>query len=195
MQCERWHEVISARMDGEASPIEVEALLAHLEDCTSCRSYQGRARQLARLTRVTLAEPIPDLSARILARLAPTPAPNRFRQWLRAALAAVGVVQLALALPGLGGHLAGAHIVHELSAWNLGLGLGFLLVAWQPVRALGLLPVVACVSFVLVLTAGEDLLTGAAHMHAESKHFVALVGLVLLWLVGRGVRGYRQVRG
>lgn len=195
MECERWREIVSAGLDGEATALELGALDAHLSECPACRRYSGLARRLTRVTRVTVAEPVPDLSARILTRLGPAPATSSTRRGLRVALAVVGAVQLALALPGLGLHLTAAHTLHELSAWNLGLGVGFLLVAWQPVRALGLLPVVACVSVILLLTAGLDVETGSAAMHAESKHVVALTGLVLLWLVGRGVRGYRVIGG
>lgn len=40
MSCESHREVLSAMLDGEADPSEVEACLRHLESCPACERYR-----------------------------------------------------------------------------------------------------------------------------------------------------------
>lgn len=37
MACTKFHRIISAYVDGEASALEVEALMSHVENCDGCR--------------------------------------------------------------------------------------------------------------------------------------------------------------
>lgn len=195
MDCARCREAISAGLDGEVDAVETAAADAHLASCPACTGFATDATRVNRRLRVQLAAEVPDLSAQILARLGPAPAPSRWRLALRGGLAAVAVVQLVLAIPPLLGLDAHLHVGRELASWHLALGVGFLLVAWQPVRALGLFPFVSVAAAALLLTATVDVAGGHASAVTEARHLVELAGLVLLWSVARGVTGWRRAGG
>ena len=51
MSCDAYRETLSAMLDGEAAPSEVEACLEHLESCSACARYRDElaaARALLR---------------------------------------------------------------------------------------------------------------------------------------------------
>jgi predicted anti-sigma-YlaC factor YlaD len=116
----------------------------------------------------------------------------------RAALAAVGVVQILLgaaALVGLVGHgdsspmLGGAdmaHMGHETAAWNLALGAAFLAGARWTRHLAGLLPVLGVFIIVLAVLSGLDLAAGRVEPDRVVGHAVLLVGFALAVAVARG---------
>jgi predicted anti-sigma-YlaC factor YlaD len=144
---------------------------------------------------VRAAEWGPDLTAPILARITAEikPARSDRRRDLRVALVVVALLQLALAVPALllgsdGG--APVHVARELGSFDAALAVGFLVAAWQPARAFGLLPVAAALVAFLAGTAVLDVAAGHAPAMAESHHLLDLVGLALVWLLTRaGVPG------
>lgn len=69
MRCESAAELISAQLDGELSDVESDALAAHIRRCPYCRRRADELTALHRRLRLRAAEPVPDLSGRILASL------------------------------------------------------------------------------------------------------------------------------
>jgi predicted anti-sigma-YlaC factor YlaD len=109
-------------------------------------------------------------------------------EW-RAVLAVTALTQLVLAWPGEflhGGH-ASAHLAHELSAWDIGLAVGFLFVAWRPARAWGMLPLVAVLVGCMTVTSAVDAASGHALLGREFVHALAVVGLGCTWMLARRV--------
>jgi predicted anti-sigma-YlaC factor YlaD len=188
MRCDQAHEAISARLDGELPPLEDAALDAHLESCPACQRHARALAGLHRSLRVRPADPVPDLTAPILAATAGqlpdrpvAPAPV---EWARYGLFTVALSQLLLALPMLvlGGDAGSAlHTTRELGAFALALAVGMLVVAWQPRRAGGLLPMAAALAAGLVITGVADMVSGHSPVVAEAPHLLELVGVLLLW--------------
>ena len=194
MDCQLYREAFSASLDGAASPLEVEGVEAHLRLCPGCRGWAEQAARVTRLSRVGPADEVPDLTARIMAALPPAPrgpASARARRPApssavpRVALLLVALAQLAIAVPDLLGNDAGApvHIAREQGSWALALAFGFLLAAWRPVRAGGLLPVVGVLVGCLAVTTTFDVLAGRTVASGEAPHVLTLLGLALLWVL------------
>jgi predicted anti-sigma-YlaC factor YlaD len=126
--------------------------------------------------------------------------PGVERTWydpLRVGLALLAVLKLAFSLPALvGGSMGGAgiHVAHESGSFDVAVAIGLLLVAWQPWRAGGLLPVVATLAACLLATALVDVAAGREQLSAELHHGSDLLGLGLLWMVARLARRTAVVR-
>lgn len=186
MQCEQFQDALSARLDGEAPPpgLDDAAVDAHVETCATCSAFAAGAATQHRALRVRPAEPVPDLTNAILAALPPSARPQPVREWARYALFAVAATQLLLALPAvLLGEDPGAsiHVARELGSFDVALGIGLLWAAWQPRRALGLLPMVVALAGAMLVTAVLDVTRGEAPALGEAHHLLDLAGLVLLW--------------
>jgi predicted anti-sigma-YlaC factor YlaD len=195
MRCDLAHEAISARLDGELPPLEDAALDAHLEGCVACQSHARALAGLHRSLRIRPAEPVPDLTGAIMAatadrlpdRVTAPTAPADARpplEWARYALFTVAFTQLVLALPMLvlGTDEGSAlHTTRELGAFGLALAVGMLVVAWQPQRAAGLLPMAVALAAGLTVTAVADMVTGHSPIIGEAPHLLELVGVLLLW--------------
>jgi len=188
MDCTHARTAISARLDGEdQSSSAASALDAHLRTCADCSAFLASASSLHRRLRVRPAEPVPDLSASIVAAI--EPADDGRVAGLRAGLAAVAVVQILIALPALIlGDDAGlpAHTARHLGSFAVALGIGFLVAAWRPERVAGVLPLTAALVLCLLLTSGIDVASARAGALSElGGHATELVGLGLLWLLAR----------
>lgn len=193
MRCDTIREALSARLDGEDPGLDTEVLDVHLGTCVACRAWVGELTALHRLVRVREAEPVPDLTAAILAAvpaLDPGPTAARWRaepvNSARWALFTVALTQLVLAGPALLlGEDPGAtvHVARELGAFDVALAVGLLVAAWQPARAWGLLPLVASLALVLGGTAILDVLQGRAGSLGEAHHLLDLAGVAFLWRV------------
>src|SRR6266540_2534650 len=93
VRCERVQLAWSERMDGGHPPVAVaEALDTHLETCPQCRAYADGAQRVRELARFTLLEPVPDLIAPIMQRVALEAAPGRARP-ARSRLRSVGAAE------------------------------------------------------------------------------------------------------
>ena len=188
MRCERCRDAISAQLDGEPTGVPDDELVRHLGACAACQAFARDAEALHRAVRVHAAEPVPDLSAAILAR-APRPTATR-REAARYVLLAVALTQLVVALPALVlGHDPGAstHVAREMGSFDVALGFGLLVAAWQPARAAGLLPFAAALAGTLMVTAALDVVDGRVPLGGESHHVLDVVGLVALWMLSRPV--------
>jgi predicted anti-sigma-YlaC factor YlaD len=191
MRCDLVHEALSARLDDELPEMEAAAVDAHLAGCQSCQGYARALGDLHRAWRVRPAEAVPDLTAAVMAATAdrlPDPRPRPTIEWVRYGVFAVGLTQLLLALPlmllGPEGD-APLHSGRELGAFGVALSVGMLVVAWQPQRAGGLLPVALALSAGMLVTAVADILSGHSPVLGEAHHVLELVGVVLLWRLTR----------
>ena len=197
MDCTACREAISARLDDETMAADAGLVEGHLAGCAACRAYLEAARGLQRRLRSRPAEPAPDLTAPILARIGEADADRQqqaSRREVRGGLVLVGVVALLLALPALVlGDDAGAsvHVARELGSFHLALAVGFLVVAWRPGRAAGLLPVVAVLAACLTVTGVVDVAAGRTPVVTETHHLLDLLGLGLVWLLADPTRRSR----
>ena len=176
MDCEACRDVVSAQLDGEASPVEVAAAELHLATCTACATYQASVARLHRTVRVAAAEPVPDLSGAILAAHPPTAGRGGadVGVW-RVGLALVALAQVVAAIA----HLGGDHIVRDQASWEAALAAGYAWAAWRPARAAGLLPVAAVLTILLLVNGGLALAGAGTH------HLLAPLGLLFLVLATR----------
>jgi predicted anti-sigma-YlaC factor YlaD len=193
MRCDRSHELISAILDGEGAGSD-DDLSAHLDGCTACQAWAEQARALHRSLRLQTAPRVPDLTAAILngprAEGHRRPSPTRrlpSLAVLRAALGAIATTQLVLAAPELLARAAEhGHATRHLGAWDVAFAVGLLVVAAQPWRARGLLPMAGAVAGVMVLTGVIDAMSGGTPGMAEATHLLEVCGLALLWAIARG---------
>jgi predicted anti-sigma-YlaC factor YlaD len=208
MRCDRCRELVSARLDGEAGDtgdVPEGAVDAHLAGCPDCRAFADRAAMVTRLARTGPAETGPDLTDAVVTAsrsLRPVVRRRRAGTAVRSGLALVGAGQLALAVAAVAGasgtdhdamHVGGAsvtHAVHETSAWNLAIGIGFLAVAWAGGRLVaGLLPVTGAFVGVLAVLSALDLVAGRVEPDRLATHALVLVGFLLLLLHRRVLGG------
>jgi predicted anti-sigma-YlaC factor YlaD len=157
----------------------------HLATCPYCARWVAEATRLSRLARVGR-EDTPDLADRILAEVAlPAARVRRRRRLAQLGLAAVGLVQIAIAVPALFGTTIDmamvTHAAHESAAWNVALGAAFLATAFAPRRAAGLLPLLVAFVGVLVVLSARDLASGAVELGRLATHLGAVAGLVLVY--------------
>ncbi|MGI8666525.1 MAG: zf-HC2 domain-containing protein [Jatrophihabitans sp.] len=193
MNCARYRESASARLDGEPLGMPATALASHLAICLDCAAWLSEAERAGRALRISGTTP-PDLSEQILRRVVlPAARLAGRRRWLRAGLIALGFVQWALSMPALFGQnigmhapmAMGAHAAHESAAWNLAMGASFLAVAVKPARATGALPILATFVSVLAVLSVPDLLAGAVEAARLASHAGVVAGLVLFALMSR----------
>jgi predicted anti-sigma-YlaC factor YlaD len=195
VDCQTWREAISAEIDGEDPGLAAAGLEGHLAECPECRSWQTEAIRVTRSARLRPAEPVPDLTARIMGAVEMEPVrARRDATVLRRADAAPAVIRLTLALiaaaqiliaiPALVGSDLGAtiHVAHEQGAWGLALAAALGAAAWRPSRAAGLLPLLAVFVVCMSVLTVTDIIAGRVAPTAELPHLMAAVGLLLLWL-------------
>jgi predicted anti-sigma-YlaC factor YlaD len=203
MRCDLAREALSAQLDDELTPLEEDALASHLRGCDACQSHARDLGALHRGLRVRTADPVPDLTRTIMATAAPhLPDPHATRRrrttgpaptaatarWARAGLLVVALGQLLLALPEFAGHSHAGHAAHttrDLGAFGVALAVGMLVVAWQPHRASGLLPMTFALTSALTVTGLIDVVLGHSGRWGQAPHFLELLGLVLLWYLSR----------
>ncbi|WP_433531096.1 zf-HC2 domain-containing protein [Micromonospora sp. CA-263727] len=218
MGCEQWREILSAQLDGEATPEEQGTVAVHLETCAGCRGWLDAAALVTRRARTQVVTALPDLTEAILAA-APPPRPRRWRallaavtpragRWraltagratlvtgLRAALGLLGAVQLVLGLAqvGRGGvaehlHASGQHLWHESAAWNVAVGAGFLFVALRRTPPSGLLPMLSAFVVTLVLLSVNDLVASQVAVERLVSHGFLVVGYLITVLLAQSMR-------
>jgi predicted anti-sigma-YlaC factor YlaD len=189
--CAAVREAVSARLDGEASPLEPGAVERHLAGCADCRRFRAGAAAVDRRTRVCEAGEVPDLATSIVAALAPDGAGRGRRvRDLRGVVALAGLAQLVVGAALLAGLLdTGGHLGRDLGAFEVALGVGFLYAAWQPHRAAGVLPMAAVVAGTVLVGSTLDLVAGRATLLMELPHLSELVGVAALWALYRRLPG------
>jgi predicted anti-sigma-YlaC factor YlaD len=185
MRCDECREAISAQLDDEEAGAPVAEVDAHVASCADCSRFALTAAELHRAVRVRAAESVPDLSTAILAK---APRPGAHREWARYVLLTVALTQLVLALPALFlGHDPGAstHVARELGSFDVALAIGWLVAAWRPARAVGLLPFAAALAGTLMVTAALDVADGRVSVLGEAHHVLDVIGLLVLWILSR----------
>jgi predicted anti-sigma-YlaC factor YlaD len=184
--CEQWQDAMSARLDGEDPGTTDTALDAHLAACARCREFAAAAGALDLMMGAAPAAVVPERSADIVAAVR---AERRSEAWVasqyvvpRVALGLVGVMQLVTPMPFLWSP-TGAHTMRDLAAFELALGVGFIVAAVRPATAPGLLPTAAALVVVLSVVVIGDIAGGRTVAAAESVHFTELIGVALLRLL------------
>lgn len=176
MDCTTHREILSAGLDGEATALEQAAADRHVATCAACTAWLDEAAGVTRAARLRPAEPLPDLTAAILARSPAAPAPDGLPV-ARIGLALVALAQVLVSQDGL---FDATHLGREQGAWELALAIGFATAAWQPRRAAGLVPLVGALVIGLLVTASFDAADGSVGVLAEGHHLLPIVGLALL---------------
>ncbi len=137
--------------------------------------------------------PPPELADQVIARLAvPQMGPG---QWVRYALGVVAASLVVLNLPLLIGLADGDHQSRHLGTFGVALGIGLLWAAWQPERAVGLVPLAGALAVTTLAAAAIDLGSGRTAAVAEASHVLELVGLGLLWFLSGGPHRILHRRG
>lgn len=199
VNCERIREALSARLDGEAVELPDHVIDDHVAGCLECAAWQQEATAL--LARPATTAPAPDLVGPVLAAVradeAHRAARRRRATATRIALALIALVQLALSGPGLilgHDHTAPIHVAHEVGSFDAALALGLLLAAIRPRLASGMLPLVAAITGLLLLTAGSDVAAGRTSAFTESPHLLDLAGGLLLLRLATTSGGWTGLR-
>ncbi len=201
MDCDRYREELSARMDGELTLLPAGQIDDHVEDCPACRDWAAAAVALTRRLRVREVSAGADLSGPILraAEAArPAPVPGRAGALLRADLGLVGFGQLALGLAQLFGSAhegmamapvtAVDHLFNESTAWNIAVAIGLLAAAVWPRLARGFLPALGVFVLVLTIVSITDITSRQVTAARLGTHIFLVIGLLLLFLVDRTAR-------
>jgi predicted anti-sigma-YlaC factor YlaD len=184
MHCERCREALSALIDGEEAGVDPHLVDEHLTSCVACRTYERRLEDLHRVTRVRQAEAVPDLSASIMARIAPRANPHDpVLGWLRSGLTFVGVLLVILSAAILVSN--SVENPAHLAAWDLAFGGALLVAAWQPDRARGLLPMAALLVASMTAASAIEISDGHDATHGLVFHLAELTGVLLLALLAR----------
>jgi predicted anti-sigma-YlaC factor YlaD len=196
-------ESVPGREDSLARRTEVLAeAYRHLDECTDCSIWFASVTRINRWVALGPADPGPGLSEDQLRDvLEHLPRRRRVtgRGVVRSALALVGAAQTTLgALPLLHAFVAGApmmmgggmaqmmagggmaHMSHEFAAWNLALGVCFLVGAARTRHLVGTLPVLASFVAVLSTMSAVDLLRGAVEPSRILSHSLVLAGTALI---------------
>ncbi len=183
MDCERWRDALSARLDSEPLGVDEALLDAHLTGCAACCDHAAALESLHRGLRLRAADPVPDLTDEIL-----TAAAADRRPWvsltlvLRGVLVLIAALEIGLASPDLLGRW---HAGSELGTWSIAVGVGFLSVAMKPARASALVPMLGIAGVLTALVTTRHLVDGAAQLSGEWPHGIVLAGVVVLVAISR----------
>lgn len=184
MTCQECREGLSARLDIEDPGVPLADLDGHLAACAACRVWFGEAERMHRALRIARAEPVPDLSASIVASVwGESGRRRRTLRLARVALVVVAAAQVALVVPELAGQ---AHVTHEIASWNTAVAVGFLFAALRPPYGAGLIPIVGAAVVALFTVTVRDLLRSEVQVEQEFAHLLLLIGLLLLLALRRG---------
>ena len=189
--CDPIREALSARLDGEPSPVAAEVLEAHLAACGECGDWLAEVEEVTSAMRRHIPE-APDLTVTILAavraeaRDAARGAANiKKRATMRLALGLTALMQLAMAIPMLLGLGDIAHTWREAASFDIAVAFGFALAAWRPDLARAFVPVAFVLAGCLIVTSIFDIVEGAARFAHEVGHIAALAQAALLWGLSR----------
>jgi predicted anti-sigma-YlaC factor YlaD len=185
MECERWREALSARLDGEVPGIDASLIDAHVARCAGCRAFAAAAEAAHRGHRVAPAPTVPDLSRRVRKAVAVS---DRASRWsvVRALLVVVAVQIVAFSLPALilgDEEDTATHAARHLGAFTAAYGVALLVVAIRPARARAMLPVAVVLAGALAITAVVDMVDGRVPLVGEAQHLPELLSVVLVWLL------------
>ncbi|MEV0565539.1 zf-HC2 domain-containing protein [Dactylosporangium sp. NPDC050588] len=207
VECMRFREALSARMDGEEEPVAPALVDAHLSHCGGCRQFQRDAVAATRLVRLQPLHAAPIPAERLLAGFSARPSGARsfvlpsFRgrsfftrsrlvYGLRVLLGAFGAAQFLLGIAQAANaatthaHQAG-HVFHESAAWNVAIGAGFAWIATRRATPAGALPMLTAFVALLALLSANDLLAGAVETTRLVSHGFVLAGYAIVLALSR----------
>ena len=184
MECERWRDALSARLDGEPLGVDEALLDAHLATCPACCDHAVALAGLHRSLRLRSADQVPDLTETILTAAADDRRRSRVNPTLvlRWVLVVIAALEIGLASPDLLGRW---HTGSELGTWSIAVGVGFLSVAMKPARAAALVPMLGIAGVLTALVTTRHLMDGAARLSDEWPHGLVLAGVVVLVAISR----------
>jgi predicted anti-sigma-YlaC factor YlaD len=212
VDCERYREALSARLDGEDEPIEPALVDAHLAGCAGCRQWEREAIAVTRLVRLRPMVSTPPSVESLMAGFSTTPTDRtsgrRFGlAALRGVFGAAGKRRLVMALRVLLGlfgaaqfvlgiaqaataasteHLHGSgHVFHESAAWNVAIGAGFAWIATRRATPAGALPMLTAFVALLALLSASDLLNGTVETTRLISHGFVLAGYGIVVALSR----------
>ena len=98
VECQQVQAALSARLDGEPSPLPDDVVDAHVAECAECQSFLDNAALLNRTLAFsdTSVSDIPDLSEEIMAGVAPV-----WRRQAASRLVSVAICRVVLVLLGV----------------------------------------------------------------------------------------------
>ncbi|MEV0128005.1 zf-HC2 domain-containing protein [Dactylosporangium sp. NPDC050688] len=205
VECMRYREALSARMDGEDEPVAPALVDAHLTQCEACRQWQAHAVSATRMVRLWPLHTAPLPAERLLAGFSPATASpaasgtRAARRWLsrprlvlglRALLGGFGMAQFVLGIAQAANaatthvHQAG-HLFHESAAWNVAIGAGFAWIATRRATPAGALPMLTAFVALLALLSANDLLAGAVETTRLVSHGFVLAGYAIVVALSR----------
>jgi predicted anti-sigma-YlaC factor YlaD len=195
VDCDRWQEALSARADGEDPGVDERLLDAHLVRCTACTSFAAAIDGSRRRSTVREAEPLPDLSGRVVKANAIL---DRAGTWsiVRALLVVVAAEIIVLSAPALvlGEGDSDAHGARHLGAFSVAYAVALIVAAVRPARARTVLPVAAVLAGALAVTAVGDIVASTIPLVNEATHIPELISVVLVWLLASPSRRRDQTR-
>lgn len=201
VECQQVQAALSARLDGEPSPLPDDVVDAHVAECAECQSFLDNAALLNRTLAFsdTSVSDIPDLSEEIMAGVAPVWRRRAASRLVSAAICRVVLVLLGVAwcgwavallrLPAGDNDPVFLQLVMETVAMRSTLGFGVVFVAWQSRLVAGLLPVYGALFMFSFGLGVRDLVVGsmtAAGAGQLGLLFVSVVALLWLWLLDKG---------
>jgi predicted anti-sigma-YlaC factor YlaD len=164
--------------------LDERLLDAHLARCTECSSFAAAVGSGRRRSAIREAEPVPDLSRKIVKANAIL---DRAGTWgiVRALLLVVAGEILVLSVPALllGEGEADAHDARHLGAFSVAYAVALIVAAVRPARARTVLPVAAVLAGALLVTAVGDIIAGTIPLLNETSHIPELISVVLVWLL------------
>ncbi len=197
--CDAYRELLSARLDGEATPSETAVAETHVATCRACRQWYETAATVTRMVRVQAVTAGPDVVDAVLPA-APGAGRARLAFGLRVVLGVLGAAQLMLggyqavmvvAGDG-GGHadtmISGAtmgHLWHESAAWNIAVGAAFLWVAARRTRPAGIVPILTVFVAMLVVLSAADVIAGRVGAARLATHSFMIAGYLVLLALSR----------
>jgi len=113
---------------------------------------------------------------------------------LRWVLGVVGATLVILNLQTMfaAGESLEPHLSRHGGVFGAALGIGMLIVAARPHRAIGLVPLTSTIAVLMVISALVDLALQQATILGEAIHVVELAGLVCLWVISGGTTRLRD---
>ncbi|WP_433209819.1 zf-HC2 domain-containing protein [Dactylosporangium sp. CS-047395] len=195
MECERYREALSARLDGEDEAIAPALVDAHLAVCPACRQWEREASAVTRLVRL---QPVPGTPPAVESLLAGFKPPKRklvdkrrLVLALRVLLGLFGLAQFFLgitqaAAAASANHVHGSgHVFHESAAWNVAIGAGFAWIATRRATPAGALPMLTAFVALLALLSTSDLLNGTVETTRLISHGFVLAGYGIVLALSR----------
>jgi predicted anti-sigma-YlaC factor YlaD len=195
MDCQGFRELISARLDGEATTLELSALADHLETCAACRQYEEEARSVVTAVRIGEAPMVPDQTGAILQLFNRPEVPFRV-DVLRVIVGTLGAMRIVAALGLFAAAFSGdsSHVGTELAAMEVAIGCGLIFAAVRPARAGALAVVLTVLAVATVFGGVADAAAGRVGWTDELVHLVDAAAAVILWrLSTRPGRPHRRV--